>query len=47
MFINAMLRVACDLSTKPLINERQINKDFNKLVSNQTDSAGKWFLSLI
>ena len=47
MLINAMCRVACDLSRKPLIHERKIDKEFSSLVHEQNVSKGKWFLYLI
>ena len=47
MLINAMCRVACDLSRKPLIQERKIDKEFSALVHEQNVRKGKWCLYLI
>ena len=40
MVVNAMLRVGCDLSRKPLIDERGLQKDFDDLQKHQTQRAG-------
>ena len=41
MVVNKMLRVGCDLSRKPLIDERRLQKEFDDLQRQQTQRAGR------